>query len=114
MFIAKVHVHIKQGQIEAFKTATVHNAHHSLHEPGIARFDVLQQQDDPTHFVLLEVYYTENDSAKHKETEHYQTWRETVKDMMQEPRYAVKYNNVFPADEGWESSGGDQTKNIHV
>lgn len=114
MFIAHVHVHVKQSRIEAFKSATLQNAHHSLHEPGVARFDVLQQQTDPAQFVLIEVYYTENDSALHKETEHYQTWREAVKEMMAEPRYTVKFSNVFPSDDGWESTAGDQTKNIHV
>ena len=114
MCVAQGHVHVKKDQVEAFKTASLQNAKHSLHEPGIARFDVLQQQNDPARFVLIEVYYTENDSASHKETGHYQTWREQVKEMMAEPRYTIKFNTVFPPDEHWESTARDQTRNIHV
>jgi quinol monooxygenase YgiN len=72
-----------------------------VQEPGIARFDVIQQLDDPTRFVLVEVYRTPEDAASHKETAHYETWRNTVADMMAEPRSGVKYANVFPDDEGW-------------
>ena len=102
MFIVHVHVQVKPGSVEAFKAATIENARNSVQEPGVARFDVIQQQDDPTHFVLVEVYRTPDDPAKHKETAHYQTWRDTVAEMMAEPRSSAKYNNVFPADEGWE------------
>jgi (4S)-4-hydroxy-5-phosphonooxypentane-2,3-dione isomerase len=101
MFIVHVFVHVKADQVEAFKAASVENARHSVQEPGIARFDVIQQQDDPTRFVLVEVYRTADDPARHKETAHYARWRDTVADMMAEPRAAVKYDNVFPADEGW-------------
>jgi quinol monooxygenase YgiN len=87
--------------VEAFRTATVENARNSVLEPGIARFDVLQQQDDPTRFVLVEVYRTPEDPARHKETGHYQKWRDTVAALMAEPRSSVKYDNVFPADAGW-------------
>lgn len=114
MFIAHVHVHVKPDQVEAFKTATLHNARHSLHEPGIGRFDVLQQENDPTQFVLVEVYYSENDTAHHKETEHYQNWRNAVKEMMAEPRFTVKFNSVFPSDSGWESGTQGEPKSIHV
>lgn len=82
--------------------ATAENARNSLLEPGIARFDVVQQQDDPTRFVLVEVYRTAEDPAKHKETSHYLKWRDTVADMMAEPRYGIRYCNVFPEDAGWE------------
>jgi autoinducer 2-degrading protein len=101
MFVVHVHVHVKPGFVEAFKEATVENARNSVQEPGIARFDVIQQLDDPTRFVLVEVYRTSDDPAEHKETAHYQTWRDTVADMMAEPRSSVKYTNVFPDDEGW-------------
>jgi quinol monooxygenase YgiN len=77
------------------------NARNSVREPGIARFDVIQQADDPARFVLVEVYHTVEASAAHKETTHYQTWRDAVADMMAEPRTSVKYANIFPADEGW-------------
>ena len=102
MYIAHVFVHVKENQVEAFKTATVENAQNSLKEPGIARFDVIQQQDDPTRFVLVEVYRTAEDPAKHKETDHYKKWRDTVSEMMAEPRSAIKFINVFPNEEGWD------------
>jgi len=102
MLVVHVHVHVKEDQVQAFKEATVANARQSVQEPGIARFDVVQQQDDPTRFVLVEVYRTTDDPAKHKETAHYQTWRDTVAGMMAEPRSSVKYDNVFPGEEGWD------------
>ena len=101
MFIVHVFVHVKPDCVEAFKAATVENAQHSVQEPGIARFDVLQQLDDPTKFVLVEVYRTPDDPARHKETAHYQKWRDAVAPMMAESRSSVKYANVFPSDEGW-------------
>jgi quinol monooxygenase YgiN len=101
MFIVHVHVHVKSESVEAFKAATVENARNSVQEPGVARFDVVQQRDDPTRFVLVEVYRTPEDPAKHKETAHYHAWREAVADMMAEPRHSVKYDNVFPDEQGW-------------
>jgi len=101
MFIAHVFVHVKPDQVDAFKAASLENARNSVQEPGIARFDVIQQQDDPTRFVLVEVYRTLDDANRHKETAHYATWRDTVADMMAEPRSAIKYDNVFPNDAGW-------------
>ena len=101
MFIVQVHVHVKSDSVEAFRTATLENAKNSVEEPGIARFDVLQQQDDPTRFVLAEVYRTPEDPAKHKETNHYKAWRDSVADLMAEPRSSVKYDNVFPEDTSW-------------
>ena len=103
MFIVHVFVHVIPGQVEAFKAATLDNAQNSVQEPGIARFDVIQKMDDPTQFVLVEVYRTLDDPAKHKETAHYARWRDTVADMMAEPRSAVKYSNVFPDESGWGS-----------
>ena len=101
MLIVHVFVHVKPEQVEAFKTATIENARSSAKEPGIARFDCLQQQDDPTRFVLVEVYRTSDDPARHKETAHYRKWRDTVADMMAEPRSSIKYTNVFPDEQGW-------------
>ena len=101
MLIVHVHVHVKADFVEAFKQATLANARQSVQEPGIARFDVVQQQDDPTRFALVEVYRTADDPARHKETAHYQTWRDTVADMMAEPRCSVKYGNVYPGEVGW-------------
>jgi quinol monooxygenase YgiN len=101
MLVVHVQVHVKPDAVEAFKAATIENARNSVQEPGIARFDVVQSQDDPTRFVLVEAYYTADDPAAHKETAHYQTWRETVADMMAEPRSSTKYSNVFPDDAAW-------------
>ena len=102
MFIVHVFVNVKTDQIEAFKEACLENARNSIKEPGIARFDVIQQNDDPSQFVIVEVYHTPDDAAKHKETVHYQRWRDTVADMMAETRYSMKYTNVFPGEEGWD------------
>jgi autoinducer 2-degrading protein len=95
MLIVFVHVHVKPDCVEAFKQASVENARESVKEPGIARFDVVQQQDDPTRFVLVEIYRTADAPAKHKETTHYAKWRDTVAPMMPEPRTSVKYGEVF-------------------
>jgi autoinducer 2-degrading protein len=101
MFIVHVHVHVKPESIEAFKQAALENARNSVKEAGVARFDVIQQSDDPRRFVLLEVYRDEKAQAQHKETAHYARWRDAVADMMAEPRYGVKYANLFPDDAGW-------------
>jgi autoinducer 2-degrading protein len=101
MLIVQVHVHVKPEYVDAFIAATVENAKQSVQEPGIARFDVIQQADDPTRFILVEVYRTADDPARHKETAHYARWRDAVAPMMAEPRTSVKYVNVFPEDAGW-------------
>ena len=101
MLIGHVHVHVKEGCEEAFIAASLENARNSVQEHGVARFDVCQQNDDPARFVLVEVYRDEDAPAAHKETVHYQTWRDTVADMMAEPRQAVKFSNCFPEDDGW-------------
>jgi (4S)-4-hydroxy-5-phosphonooxypentane-2,3-dione isomerase len=101
MLIVHVHVRVKPESVEAFQAATIENARHSIQEPGIARFDVVQQQDDPTRFVLVEAYRSVEATAAHKETGHYQRWRDTVADMMAEPRSSVKYGNVFPGSQAW-------------
>jgi len=101
MLIVHVHVRVKPELVEAFKAATLANASASVQEPGIARFDVVQEQDDPTRFVLVEAYRDGDAPARHKETAHYATWRDTVADMMAEPRRSVKYANLFPDAAGW-------------
>ena len=101
MLAVHVHVHVRPESVEEFRLATIENARNSIQEPGIARFDVMQQADDPARFVLVEVYRTQEAVAAHKETAHYETWRESVEPMMAEPRTSVKYSNVFPPDESW-------------
>src|SRR3974390_1733583 len=96
MLIVHVNVHVKPEAVEMFKSASVANARESVKELGIARFEVLQQQDDPTRFVFVEIYRTPEAPAAHKETKHYQTWRDTVAPMMAEPRSSVKFTNVSP------------------
>ena len=101
MLVVHVYVHVNPESVEAFQAATLENARTSVQEPGIARFDVVQQTDDPTRFVLVEVYRDAEAPARHKETTHYQTWRDAVAPMMFEPRSSQKYENVFPEDSGW-------------
>ena len=101
MLVIQVHVHVKPYTVEAFKLATIENASQSTKEPGIARFDVIQQSDDPTRFILVEVYRNLEATGKHKETLHYKRWRNAVESMMDEPRSSLKFANVFPPDEDW-------------
>ena len=96
MLIVHVHVRVKPESIAAFREASIENARNSVQEPGIARFDVIQQQDDATRSVLIEVYRAPEAAAAHKETAHYAKWRDTVAPMMAEPRSSVKFNAVFP------------------
>lgn len=101
MFVTHVQVRVKPEAVDAFLQATRENARQSVREPGIARFDVVQNLDDPTHFVLVEAYRHADAPAAHKETAHYQTWRATVESMMAEPRRSQKFSNCFPDDSGW-------------
>ena len=101
MLVVHVHVHVKPECVAAFRQASLANARQSVQEPGIARFDVVQQADDPTRFVLVEAYRTAEAPAAHKATAHYATWRDAVADMMAEPRTSVKYANAFPPDADW-------------
>lgn len=101
MLIVHVHVRVKPECVDAFKLATLDNARASVQEPGIARFDVVQQSDDPTRFVLVEVYRDAQDPVRHKETSHYARWRDAVAPMMAEPRASARFNNLFPGDAGW-------------
>jgi len=98
MLIVLVQVKVKSSDVEAFKAATIRNAQESRKEPGIARFDLLQQQDDPTRFVLVETYRNADAPAAHKQTPHYQVWRDTVESMMAEPRQSTKFGNIDPSD----------------
>jgi quinol monooxygenase YgiN len=98
MLIVHVHIQVKTDRVEEFKAASIENASNSVKEPGIARFDVLQRQDDPTRFVLVEIYRTAEAPAAHKQTDHYKKWAETVAEMMAVPRQSVKFENVFPED----------------
>jgi len=101
MLVVHVHVHVKPESVEAFRIASIENASNSVQEPGIARFDVVQQNDDPTRFVLVEVYRDTDAPLRHKDTAHYLKWRDTVASMMAEPRSAIKYENRFPEDSQW-------------
>ncbi|AUX20706.1 antibiotic biosynthesis monooxygenase [Sorangium cellulosum] len=101
LLVVHVHAHVKPELVDAFRAATLENARESVQEPGIARFDVVQDTEDPTRFVLVEIYRTKDAPAQHKETAHYQRWRDTVADMMAEPRTSRKYVNVFPDDAGY-------------
>jgi len=99
MLVVQVQVRVKPEWVAAFQAATRENAQASVGEPGVARFDVLQQADDPTRFVLVEAYRTADAPAAHKATQHYQVWRDAVAPMMAEPRASVKFANLFPDDE---------------
>ncbi|MEO6525239.1 MAG: putative quinol monooxygenase [Gemmatimonadaceae bacterium] len=105
MLIVHVFVHVKPESVDAFAAATLENARNSVQEPGIVRFDVVQQDDDPTRYVLMEIYRTAEDPARHKETAHYATWRDAVEPMMAEPRRSVKYHELFPEPAAWERPG---------
>ena len=101
MLVVHVHVHVKAEDVDAFIAATRRNSDESLKEPGVARFDVIQQTDDRTRFVLVEAYKTPDAPAAHKETAHYAAWRDTVAAMMQSPRSSVKYESLCPEDARW-------------
>ena len=104
MFIVQVFIHVKKECIADFKAATLANVRNSIQEPGIARFDFLEQLDTPQRFVLVEVYRTREDTAKHKETAHYMVWRDTVAHMMAEPRSSTQLVNIAPNESGWDTS----------
>ena len=106
MIIVHVHVHVKKECIEAFKAAILANARASIREAGVVRFDVCQQADDPTRFALIEAYRNPEAQAAHKETAHYAAWRDAVAPMMASPRTSVKFEAVFPAEEGWRLPDG--------
>ena len=102
MLAVHVHARVRPERVADFLAATQVNAHASLAEPGVLRFDVIQDQADPAHVVLVEVYRDDEATAAHKLTPHYATWRDTVAEMMAEPRASTKFSVVFPAaSEGW-------------
>jgi (4S)-4-hydroxy-5-phosphonooxypentane-2,3-dione isomerase len=98
MLIVMVDIHVKEQFLEAFIQASVENASNSLQEAGISRFDLIQDNADPKHFLLVEAYRDAQASASHKETAHYKKWRDTVEQMMAEPRKSVKYSNIYPQE----------------
>jgi autoinducer 2-degrading protein len=102
MHIVLVHVQVKPESVEAFKAATINNASNSIQEAGVVRFDFLQQAEDPTRFTLVEVYRGPDDHLKHRDTRHYQVWRDSVGDMMAEPRTVIRYVNILPDDADWK------------
>jgi len=105
MLVVHVHVRVRPGQVEEFLAATLTNARASLAEPGVLRFDVIQDEADPAHVVLVEVYRDADASAAHKLTPHYAAWRDAVAGMMAQPRASTRFSAVFPADdEDWATS----------
>jgi quinol monooxygenase YgiN len=96
-----VSIKVKPECIDEFIEATKANARDSVQEPGVARFDVIQELADPTRFKLVEVYYSEDDVAKHKQTAHFNAWFKAAESMMAEPRTRVFYRNIFPDEGGW-------------
>lgn len=103
MLAVHVYVQVKPECVERFIAATKENARNSLKEPGIARFDLVQQKDDPTRFVLVEVYRDAEAPVRHKETAHYAKWRDTVADMMAVPRTSAKFETLYPDASGWST-----------
>ena len=101
LLVVHVQVHVKPDAVEAFRAATLANAAASRKEPGVARFDVVQELEDPTHFVLVEVYRGEAAAAAHKDTAHYKTWRDAVAALMAEPRFPRRYAVVSPDPSAW-------------
>jgi quinol monooxygenase YgiN len=102
MYIVHVFIRVKPDVVENFKAVTLENAVNSLKEPGVVRFDVVQEIEDPTRFVLMEIYRTKNDAVLHKETSHYNRWREIAEPLMAEPRSRIFYQNIHPTDSGWQ------------
>ena len=102
MYIVHVSILVKEQAIDAFKEATMQNAQNSLREEGVIRFDVLQQQDDPTRFLLTEVYRTKDDQAKHRTTDHFHKWKADVAELIAEQYTIVTFDSVFPDEAGWE------------
>ena len=102
MLIVQVFAHVHPDAVDAFLSATLDNARHSVLEPGVVRFDVIQQENDPTRFVLVEIYRDDSAPAAHKATPHYARWREAVEPMMVEPRSSTKYRAHFPELARWE------------
>ena len=101
MLITLVYAHVKPESVALFRQASLENAQNSVKEAGVARFDVIQQTDDPTRFVLIEVYRSADAPARHRDTAHYKKWRDTVEEMMAEPRTKAQFTNIYPNEDGW-------------
>jgi quinol monooxygenase YgiN len=101
MHIVHVFIHVKADKVEEFKATTLENIRGSLQEAGVARFDLIQETGDPTHFLLIEIYRTAEAAQEHKQTMHYNRWREAAEPLMAEPRTRIVYRNVFPDELGW-------------
>jgi autoinducer 2-degrading protein len=111
MLVIHVHVHVQPGRVDDFLAATLANARASLTEPGVLRFDIIQDQADPAHVILVEVYRDADASAAHKKTPHYAAWRDRVAEMLAEPRESTKFAAVFPADTAaWATEAGAATQ----
>jgi len=104
MLVVIVNIHVRPECVEEFIKVTKINAECSLKEPGITRFDFLQEDNDPTRFILIEAYKTIADPAKHRETVHYKTWKEKVASIMLEPRSKMDYTNLYPPDSDWKKT----------
>lgn len=98
MFIVQVYVKVREKYISSFILETKENASKSINEKGVIRFEVQQNLDDPKQFLLTEIYTDTDAPFEHKKTDHYRKWKEAVEHMMEEPRYSVKYTNIFPED----------------
>jgi len=101
MLVVHVHVRVKPDHLEGFLTETRRNAAASLQEPGVRRFDVLQDEADPARVVLNEVYVDQAAADAHKQTAHYARWQDAVAEMMSEPRTRTRFTSVFPGEDGW-------------
>jgi len=101
MYIVHVSIHVKGDKIDEFKLVSLDNAQHSVQEAGVARFDVIQESENPTRFLLVEVYRSEQAAAEHKTTTHYERWRVAVEPLLAEPRTRIIYKNIFPDEQGW-------------
>jgi (4S)-4-hydroxy-5-phosphonooxypentane-2,3-dione isomerase len=102
MHIVVVSIHVQGNRIEEFLGATLRNDRATLKEPGVRRFDLMSQADDPARFLLVEVYDHADDHARHKEAEHYKRWAEDVEPLLAEPRARIIYKSNFPHESGWE------------
>ena len=101
MIIVHIFIKVKPDALELFKAETLKNAKNSIKEPGILRFDFMQQEDDPLSFLLVEVYKDDSAIIKHKETSHYAEWCQSAEHMIAEPRKRIRYVNIFPEDKEW-------------
>ncbi|NIA15055.1 MAG: antibiotic biosynthesis monooxygenase [Nitrospiraceae bacterium] len=102
MYILHVDIAVKPDCVDEFVEATLANARGSVQEPGCARFDIVQDREDPAHFRLIEVYRNEAAVAAHKDTPHYAAWAETAIPFMAEPRTKTIYRGIYPGEDDWD------------